>query len=130
MMASFWPTPQALQTMPEVAEGMNSLEKVVFSRTLNEAKWSNTRLVKTGLLEEVRRLKQGEGKGIVVMGSGSIVSRLAGAGLVDEYELVVHPVVLGKGTTLFEGAQNRFHLKLTKSRPFGNGNVVLYYEPS
>ena len=129
LMASFWPTPAAQQANPALAEGMNRLTKIVFSRTLDKVTWSNTRLMKGNLVEEVRELKQGTGNTLVVLGSGSIVSQLAQAGLVDEFQLVVNPIVLGKGRTLFEGVQERFALKLKSARTFQNGNVVLSYEP-
>jgi dihydrofolate reductase len=74
IMAGFWPTPQAMQIMPKVAEGMNSMQKVVFSRTLNSASWNKTRLVKSGLASEVRRLKNEPGNGMAVLGSGTIVA--------------------------------------------------------
>jgi dihydrofolate reductase len=129
MMAGFWPTPAARETMPEVAEGMNTMPKVVFSRTLEKAAWKNTRLVKGDLVAEVRRMKKDTGPGIAILGSGSIVSQLTQAGLIDELQIVVNPVVLGKGRTLFEGVGQNIALKLVGSRAFGNGNVVLRYEP-
>ena len=128
MMASFWPTPMAMETMPVVAEGMNNLQKVVFSRTLKEASWTNTRLVTDDLPGEVRRLKE-EGEDMTILGSGSIVSQLTRHGLIDEYQLVVNPIVLGSGRTLFEGIEEKVRLKLTHTRTFGNGNVLLSYEP-
>jgi dihydrofolate reductase len=127
MMASFWPTPQAMQIMPDVATAMNSLQKVVFSRTMEKADWQNTRLVKSGLVEEVKRMKKDDGAAIVIMGSGTIVSQLSEHRLIDEYQIVVHPIVLGKGRTLFEGVSEKMNLKRTDSRTFGNGNVVLTY---
>lgn len=130
MMASFWPTAQAAQMLPTVAEGMNTMSKVVFSRTLDKATWRNTTLVKGDLVSEVRQMKQASGNDLVILGSGSIVAQLAQAGLIDEYQIVVCPVVLGRGRTLFEGVKERVNLKLTKSRAFGNGNVVLWYEPT
>jgi dihydrofolate reductase len=129
LMAGFWPTPEAMKSDPIVAAGMNKAEKIVFSRTLDRVDWNNTRLVKNNMLEEVRKLKQGPGKELTVLGSGSIVSQLAQAGLVDEYEILLNPVVLGKGKTMFDGVKDRFSLKLTKSRVFGNGNILLNYEP-
>jgi dihydrofolate reductase len=129
LMASYWPTPLAAQSNPVVAEGMNKLQKVVFSRTLNEAGWSNTRLVKDSLVAEVRRMKNEHDNGMAILGSGTIVSQLAQEGLIDEYQLVVVPVVLGKGRTMFDGVKKRLSLRLTTSRPFKNGNVVLCYEP-
>ena len=130
MMASFWPTPQARETMPAVAEGMNRMPKVVFSRTLREASWQNTRLVKGDMVAEVRRMKKDPGPDMVVLGSGSVVSQLAEAGLIDELQLVVNPIVLGRGRTLFETVRRNVAMKRVGVRPFGNGNVVLSYEPS
>ena len=125
-MASFWPTPAGRAMNPVVAQGMNEASKIVFSRTLEEASWSNTRLVKTEMIDAARQLKQGSGD-LVVLGSGSVVSQLAQADLVDELQLVLVPIVLGQGRTLFEGLDHRLSLHLDKSRTFGNGNVVLWY---
>jgi len=80
LMASFWPTPAAAERMPVVAREMNSRQKVVFSRTLEEASWSNTRLVKDDLVEEVRRMKSAPGADMAILGSGSLVAQLAQAG--------------------------------------------------
>jgi dihydrofolate reductase len=129
MMVSFWPTPQALKTAPVVAERMNSLPKVVFSRTLDKASWNNTRILKGDLVTEVRKLKQEPGPGLALMGSGSIVAQLTQARLIDEYQIVILPVVIGKGKTLFEGVTDKLDLKLSKTRAFQNGNVVLWYDP-
>lgn len=127
MMAGYWPTPMAIESMPTVAKAMNDARKVVFSRTLNKADWNNTTLVKKDLAGAVRKLKGEPGEGLVIFGSGTIVSQLAPAGLIDEYQIVVKPIVLGKGRTMFEGVRERLGLKLTKSRIFGNGNVFLCY---
>ena len=128
MMASYWPTPQASQANPLVAKRMNEAQKIVFSRTLERAPWSHTRLVKGDLAAEVRKLKQEPGEDMVIMGSGTIVAQLAQAGLIDAYQLVVNPLVLGAGRTLFEGLTKRLDLELTDTRRFANGNVVLWYE--
>jgi len=77
----------------------------------------------------VRKLKNEAGPGMTILGSGSIVAQLAQAGLIDEYRIVVHPVALGGGKTMFDGIKKRLSLRLTKTRVFGNGNVVLWYEP-
>jgi dihydrofolate reductase len=130
MMKSFWPTPAALQQFPVVAERMNSLPKVVFSRTLNQAEWKNTRLMKGDLAAEIRKLKEGPGEDMAIMGSGSIVSQLAQEGLIDEFQLVLNPIVLGQGRTMFDGIKEKLRMKLTKTRTFGNGNVLLCYEPA
>ena len=130
MMASFWPTPAAYAQMPAVAEGMNNMQKVVFSKTLTEATWKNTRLVNGDPAGEVRKMKNVPGSDMVILGSGTIVSQLTEAGLIDEYQIVVDPIILGQGRTLFEGVKRKLNLKRTNERPFGNGNVVLTYQPA
>jgi dihydrofolate reductase len=126
-MASFWPTPFAREAMPEVAAGMNRLPKVVFSKTLAKADWNNTRLFDTDVPGTVERLKLESGKGLVVMGSASIVQQLAAAGLIDAYQLIINPMVLGAGISMFKGV-DKLQLKLGKTRVFANGNVLLNYE--
>lgn len=128
MMASYWPTPAAMSNDPVVAKGMNDMPKFVFSRTLDKVSWSNTTLLKGDLAEEVRKLKQQPGPDMAILGSGSIVSQLAQERLIDEYQLAVVPVVLGKGRSMFDGV-SKMDLKPTKTRAFGNGNVFLSYEP-
>jgi dihydrofolate reductase len=129
LMASYWPTPIALKNDPVVAEGMNRMPKVVFSRTLDRLSWSNTTLVKGDLASTVRKMKNEPGTGMAILGSGSIVSQLAPEGLIDEYQVVVNPIVLGKGRTMFDDIKERLNLKLTKTRTFGSGKVYLCYEP-
>ena len=129
MMTSYWSTPEAKKENADVAAGMNRLPKVVFSRSLKEATWNNTRLIKGNLAAEMRKLKEESGADLVLMGSGSIVAQLAPTGLIDEYQIVIVPVVLGKGRTMFEGVKDSLWLKRTKSQPFGNGNVVHTYTP-
>ncbi len=130
LMANYWPTPFAAQNNPILAKHMNARPKVVFSRTLDKADWNNTLLVKSDLVEEIRRMKNEPGEGLVILGSGRIVAQLAQEGLVDEYQLVVRPAVLGQGRTMFEGVTKRLSLKLTLSRTFLNGNVFLSYVPA
>jgi dihydrofolate reductase len=130
MMASYWPTPMAAQNSPGVAEHMNNLEKIVFSRTLDKATWKNTKLVKGELAAEMKKLKQETGKDMVIMGSGTLVSQFAAAGLIDEFQIVLAPIVLGSGRTLFEGVKEKIKLNLESSRTFKNGNVFLCYRPA
>ena len=130
MLAGFWPTPMAMKSMPEVAEGMNNLPKFVASRTLDQVSWKNTTLLKGDLVAAVRKLKKAKGPDVAILGSGSVVSQLAEAGLIDEFQIVVNPIALGRGRTLFETVKERISLKLIRTRPFSNGNVVLYYETS
>src|SRR6202171_2695976 len=129
LMARFWPTPLAAQSNPIVVERMNSLRKFVFSKRLDKVSWNNTTLLKGDMTTEVRNLKREPGPNIVIMGSGSVVSQLADAGLIDEYQIVLNPVVIGNGRTLFEGVKKKLPMKLARSRAFENGNVVLFYEP-
>jgi dihydrofolate reductase len=91
--------------------------------------WSNTRLVKADVFGEVRALKKEAGPQLVILGSGSIVSQLAQEGLVDEYQIVVNPIVLGKGKSMLGGVMGRLNLRPTKTRTFANGNILLHYEP-
>lgn len=130
MMASYWPTPLATQNYPAVAAGMNRARKVVFSRNLREAGWNNTRLVSAHIVKAVRDMKQQQGPGMAILGSGSIVAQLAPEKLIDEYQFVVNPVVLGAGRTMFEGLKQRLALTLVQSRTFKNGKVYLCYQPT
>jgi dihydrofolate reductase len=129
LMAGYWPTPLATEHDPVMAERMNNLPKVVFSRTLDKAPWNNTELVKSGMVAEIRKMKKEPGKDMAILGSGSIVSQLAPEGLIDEYQVVMNPVVLGKGRTMFDGVKEKLNLKLTKTRAFANGSVLLCYQP-
>jgi dihydrofolate reductase len=113
-----------------VAKQMNELPKIVFSKSMDQADWTNTRLVKGDPVTEMRKLKQAPGKDMVIFGSGSIVSKLAEAGLIDEYQLIVVPIALGKGRTMFEGVSRQLTLKPTRTRSFRNGRVLLCYEPA
>jgi len=128
LMASFWPTPAAAKIAPEVAENINQAPKVVFSRSMEKAEWNNTRVIKGDLVEEIRKLKEAPGDGLVLMGSGSIISQIATAGVIDEYQMVVNPIALGKGRTMFEGIKDTLSLKLASTRAFQNGNVLLTYK--
>lgn len=130
LMAGFWPTPAAMETMPVVAEGMNRVPKLVFSRTLERPSWANSTLIRGDMVAEVKRLKREPGPDMAILGSGSVVSQLAAAGLIDELQIVVNPVVLGRGRALFEGVEGRLDLRLARTRTFGNGSVLLSYEPT
>ena len=124
LMVSFWPTEQAKQMMPDVADAMNNMPKVVFSRTMDHPSWNNTTLIKDDIAGEVRKLKAEPGDDLVILGSGSIVAQLTKEGLIDEYQIIVHPIVLGQGRTLFEGV-DKVRLKQTKTRTFENGTCSL-----
>jgi dihydrofolate reductase len=128
MMASFWPTPQGKKVNEGVATGMTNAEKIVFSKTLKKAGWANTRIVRDNLEAEVTELKQGT-KSVTILGSGSIITQLASKGLIDEFQLMVHPVVIGQGTTLLNELSKKIELELTYTKSFKNGMVLLNYKP-
>jgi dihydrofolate reductase len=109
---------------------MNTLPKVVISRTLQKAEWNNTRLIKENVAEEILKLKQEPGNDLAVFGSADLLSSLMRMNLVDEHRVMVNPVLIGSGTPLFRNLGQRVNLKLIKIRPFKSGNVLLYYEPS
>ena len=129
LMASYWPTPDALKNDPEIAELMNGLPKIVFSRTLEKAEWQNTKLVKDHIAEEILKLKQQPGKDIAVFGSADLLSTLIQMDLVDEHRVMVAPILLGKGSPLFKSIDTA-KLKLTRTRVFDSGNVLLCYAPA
>ena len=130
MFENSWPQmardPNAPEEMHKMADEVNRMNKVVFSRTRKEAPWENSRLLHGNLIEEVEKLKQAEGTPILIFGSGTIVQQLTDAGLIDEYFIAVTPVVLGKGKLLFGDVQKR-NLQLRESRQFESGNVLLRY---
>ena len=130
MMAAFWPTAEAARMLPDVAAGMNRMKKFVVSRTLKDASWQGTTLLSGDLVAEAKRLKEETGPDLLILGSGSIVSQLTEARLIDEYQIVLTPTVLGRGRTLFETVKDKQSLGLTSTRSFKNGNVVLKYVPA
>jgi dihydrofolate reductase len=131
MMAGFWPSSQALSNQPVVAARMNATPKIVFSRTLAHADWNNTELKNPAdLAAEMRGLKARPGEGMVILGSGMLVAQLAQAGLVDEFQVVVNPLALGGGRSLFAGANGPLPMQLLESRAFRNGKVLLRYAPA
>ena len=128
LMASFWPTPAAAKMARRVAESINKAPKVVFSKNMDKASWNNTRVIKGDLAEEIRKLKETRGDGLVLMGSGTIISQIALEGVIDEYQMVVNPIALGKGRTMFDGIEGKLNLTLTSTRAFQNGNLLLSYK--
>lgn len=131
LMESFWPSGQGLQGDPVVANLMNNTEKIVFSKTLESVHetdvWKHVRLVKENVKEEIERLKNTTGKDIAVLGSSNLCVTLLELGILDEIRLMVNPVVLGKGTPLFHGIQQKYTFSLQESRQFANGNILLTY---
>jgi dihydrofolate reductase len=128
LMASYWPTELAKRDDPIIAGLMNNLPKIVFSKTLEKVEWENTRLVKDNFVEAISNLKQEMGKDIAIFGSSDLAVTLIKHGLVDEFRIMVNPVILGDGKPLFQGINEKLELKLIKTRTFKSGNVLLYYE--
>ncbi len=130
MMASYWPTEAAKQDDPIVADKMNSLPKIVFSNTLSAVEWENTRLVKESFAQQISSLKQQPGKDLIIFGSSDLAVTFLEQGLLDECRIMINPVVLGDGKSLFKGINDKINLKLLKTRTFRSGNVLLYYGPA
>jgi dihydrofolate reductase len=129
-MATYWPTPEAIAADPAVAAPMNALEKVVVSRTLQEASWSNSRLAGDDVAGEIQRLKAAPGKDIIILASSDLATSLAVADVIDEYRIMVNPVLIGHGKPVFAGLARDVSLTLVDTRRFGNGNVLLTYAPA
>ncbi len=132
LMASYWPTPEAIKNDPIVAAYMNSVPKIVFSKTLRKAEeglhWKNIKIFHEIKPEEIVQLKEQKGRDISIFGSGTIVQQFTNLGLIDEYQLMVNPIILGAGKPLFKDVKN-MKLKLLNTRIFKNGNVLLCYQP-
>lgn len=135
LMESGWPPvvkkPTGINSVDEFAILIDNISKIVFSNTLKNVEWKNTKLAKGGIEEEVLKLKQSRNSGSknILVGSPSILITLMQLGLIDEYQFCVQPIVLGSGLSLFKNIKDRINLKLLKTRTFGSGVVTLYYEP-
>ena len=131
LMESYWPNlvknPTGNKPTDEFAVLIDNISKIVFSSTLKNVDWKNTELKKEIVKEEVLELKQQEGKNIFA-GSPSLIIALTRLDLIDEYQLCIHPIILGKGLQLFKNINDRINLKLLKTKTFGSGAVTLYYE--
>jgi dihydrofolate reductase len=131
LMESYWPKapedPHATRSDIEFANKINSMQKIVFSKTLDKVTWNNTRLVKENIIEEVKQLKEQPGNSISISGL-STASIFMKQGLIDEYWILVHPIILGSGRRLFERLDNSIHLELADTRKFNSGVVVLQYK--
>jgi dihydrofolate reductase len=123
VMAAYWPTAPP----DEIADRMNNLPKVVFSKSLKKVAWKNSRLVNTSIPEEVSKWKRQAGRDFVVLGSAKLASSLLRWGLVDEYRVIVNPVLLGQGRPLFTGITERISLKLLATNVLPSGVVILSY---
>lgn len=124
--AKAWPT---MEGTGDFGERMNSMPKYVVSTTLNKAAWNNTAILSTNVVEEITKLKEQSGQPILVAGSGKLLQTLMHHDLVDEYRLMVYPLILGSGKRLFPGGAHARKLQLVETKPFRSGVVVLTYQP-
>jgi dihydrofolate reductase len=132
LMVQYWPNAEVNPRSPtdlSFARRMNALPKLVLSRTLERATWNNTRILRDNVGETIAELKRAPGKPIVAWAGAGLVATLSGLGLVDEYRLIVNPVLLGAGTPMFQGLPGRRHLRLTRTTQLGRNVAVLCYEP-
>jgi dihydrofolate reductase len=135
MMENYWPTlvknPSGEKDMDDFAQAIQSISKVVFSRSLKDVTWENSRLAVKDLTAEVSALKKQPGSNAILAGSPSIIAALTKLGLIDEYQLCVHPVIAGSGLTLFKNITEKVTLRLIKTKTFtSSGAVLQYYEPA
>ena len=121
--------PSDEKSLNDFAIAIDKIPKIVFSHTLKNVEWESARLANRDIEEEVLELKQQSGKDILV-GSRSLIIQLLKLNLIDEYQLCVHPVVVGSGMPLFENINDRTILKLIKTKTFRGGAITLYYEPT
>lgn len=136
LMEKGWPPivkkPTGIRSMDEFAVLIDNISKIVFSKTLGNVKWKNTRLAKEGIKEEVLELKQSGTKTSknILVGSPSIIVKLMQLNLIDEYQFSIQPIVLGRGLPLFKNISERIDLKLLKTKTLGSGVVIHYYVPA
>lgn len=128
----YWPAaladPATSSDDRQIAQTIEDIEKIVFSKSIQDVSWKNTKLLHDVDPEEIKHWKESEGQDMAIFGSGTIVQQLANLGLIDEYRLLVNPVILGEGKPLFKNV-HKLDLKLINTRTFGNGNVLLTYIP-
>jgi dihydrofolate reductase len=133
LMESYWPTlvenPTGNKPIDEFAVLIQNIPKIVFSRTLNKVVWNNAKLAKGEVREEILQLREQPGKDILV-GSPGLIVTLLNLNLVDEFQLNVMPIIIGRGLPLFKNIQDRVNLKLLKTKTFSSGSILLYYEPT
>lgn len=127
LMASYWPTPAAIESDSQVAALMNSLPKVVFSTTLSSAEWENSRVIRDHAQEEILKLKAQPGKDMAVFGSANLISTIMD--VIDEHRVLVNPILLREGVPLFKPGGEPLKLNLLNVRRFNSGNILLSYQP-
>jgi dihydrofolate reductase len=129
-MAAYWPTEQARVNDPAITFRMNTKPKIVFSTALEHASWTNTTIVVGEAVERIETVKTAPGAGLLMLGSAHLTANFAAADVLDELRIMVCPIVLGSGRSLFEDLNDRISLTLLRLRQFDSGNVLLTYRPS
>lgn len=127
MMASYWPTPMAMEHDAAVATGMNSADKIVFSNTMKVAHWQGTKIINGDIVEQMKVLKKTSKNNMTILGSGSILTLFAKHGLIDELNVMIDPVAIGSGSTLFAGLDEEINFELVSTRAMKSGVVLLSY---
>ncbi|MDD4971248.1 MAG: dihydrofolate reductase family protein [Paludibacter sp.] len=128
LMAGYWSTPDGTNDDPVIANKMNTLPKIVFSKTMEKPEWENTKLIKENIIQEITTLKNQTGKDIYILGSAGLISSLIETNLIDEYRIMINPVVIGQGTPLFQNVKHQLRFSLREIKEFKSGNVLLFYE--
>lgn len=128
LQAWYWPNQK--DDKYGIANHKNSMTKYVVTSTPLQAQWNNSTIINQNVAEEIAKLKQQAGKDILIEGSATLVEELAQAGLIDEYRLMVHPVIVGSGKRFFKDGMGLTKLKLVESKPISLGIVLLTYEPT
>jgi dihydrofolate reductase len=129
-MAAYWPTDQAQANDPAITSRMNTKPKLVFSTALEQAGWSNTTVISGEAVEQIRTVKTAPGGELLVLGSAHLTAHFAAAGVLDELRIMVCPIAIGQGRSLFEDLKDRLALRLAHLRQFNSGNVLLTYQRS
>lgn len=125
MMSSYWPSKMAAETYPEIAEKMNLASKIVISNSLQKVSWQNTTIINGNIMEEIKKLKENSIHDITILGSGNIVTQLSDSLLIDEYELLIDPLSLTQGVTLFQNMQHDLQLQLISQQVFPKSGSLL-----
>jgi dihydrofolate reductase len=132
MMESYWPTaaeqPGATKHDIEHGNWVNAATKIVFSKTLKETTWNNTRIIDKNIEEEINKLKHQAGKNLLMIGSPGIAQTFMQLGLIDEYWINLNPIILGNGISLFKNSKDRSDLTLAETKIYNSGTVKLLYQ--
>jgi dihydrofolate reductase len=127
ILSAYWPTLAARERDPKMAKHLNDAAKIIFSTTLNDPQWNNSKVMRSINYDNIQTIKEGNGKNIAICGSASVVHALLNLGLIDEFYLTVFPIAVGDGKRLFDNIKDRQNLSLIKAKTFNNGVITLHY---